>query len=236
MPQEDDLGDIIEDDVINDVIKNVTVTNVNFSIHKPTGETTFDDPDIQCSSPKRQRIREEVCDANVRNAEYLIKKYSHGKRVMVAEFKEGEHVSLKIPKTTRHSADLTRLPCVIVNKSSGNQSTYRLICRYGTLKQRVTASNLMPYPGDIKCGKPDIYVPLAEAVHQLLEIPAIFCRCKKGGCKTKQCRCKTTKMLCTSRCHKGKNGNCKNTTADAEMQHHVENTLSAIVRKFWWFH
>ena len=37
----------------------------------------------------------------------------------------------------------------------------------------------MPYPGDVQCGKPDIYVTLVEAVHQLLETPAIFYRCKK---------------------------------------------------------
>ena len=91
---------------------------------------------MQCSSPKRENIRAEVCEANERNAEYMTKKYNKGKRVKVAEFRDGEHVTLKISSKMRHVSDQSHLPCVIVDKGSGNQPTYRLLCEFGTLKTR----------------------------------------------------------------------------------------------------
>ena len=85
----------------------------------------------------------------------------------IIDFREGDHVTLKIPANMRHSSDHSRLPCVIVHKRSGNQPIYRLLCKYGTINNRCTAPSLMPYPSAVKCETLDVYVSLREAVTKL---------------------------------------------------------------------
>ena len=42
----------------------------------------------------------------------------------VAEFEEGDHVSVFIPKAIQHATDLRRLPCVILKKSAACSPVY----------------------------------------------------------------------------------------------------------------
>ena len=72
-------------------------------------------------------------------------KYATGKRVKVAEFEEGEHVSVKIPKAILHPTDLRRLTCFILKRSPGRSPTYKLICEYGVIKRSFTVVSLMPF-------------------------------------------------------------------------------------------
>ena len=51
-------------------------------------------------------------------------KYATGKRVKVAEFDEGEHVSVEIPKAIWHPTDHVSF----LKKSPGRSPTYKLIC------------------------------------------------------------------------------------------------------------
>ena len=87
----------------------------------------------------------------------------------------------------------------------------------------------MPYPSAVKCETPDAYVSLREAVNKLLQTPTIFCRCKKSGCCTKQCKCKVANILCSSRCHKGNNKNCNNIISSLQKKTPEKNAIQSIV-------
>ena len=124
-------------------------------------------------------------------------------------YKEGDHVSVAIPKKIRHSTDLRRLPCMVLNKSSGCYPTYKLLSEYGVVSKRVTGDNLEPYPGELHTGPPTKEITLSEAVRLFLKADVKVCHCKKS-CNTKNCKCFSAKVLCTSRCHKYNTANCKN--------------------------
>ena len=79
---------------------------------------------------------------------------------------------------------------------------------YGIINCWFTASCLIPYPGVVK-GNNERHVSLREAVRLSLSHSVLFCRCRKG-CLTHHCRCRVSKILCSSRCHKGLNNDCKN--------------------------
>ena len=64
------------------------------------------------------------------------------------------NVSVFIPNRYRHASDVMRLPCVIIEKGSGKQPTYKLLTEYGILSKRYTASDLIPLPSDIKSSNP----------------------------------------------------------------------------------
>ena len=85
----------------------------------------------------------------------------------IIDFREGDHVTLKIPANVHHSSDHSRLPCVIVHKISGNQPIYRLLCKYGTINNRYTAASLKPNPSAVKCETPEVYVSLRETLTKL---------------------------------------------------------------------
>ena len=142
-------------------------------------------------------------------------KYATGKRVKVAEFEEGEHVSVKIPKAIQHPTDLRRLPYVILKRSPGRSPTYKLICEYGVINTLFTETSLMPVPGDVKIGSPTNILSLTD-VYKLFQMTEVtFCHCKKS-CNTAQCRCYKKSRQCSSRCHKTDTMNCKNKTDERD--------------------
>ena len=164
---------------------------------------------ITCN--KRQKIREEVQVNIVNNAEYMVKKYAKAGSIEVADYNFKDTVSLKIPSKHRHAADLKRLPCIVIDKSSGNQPSYKLLCEYGVLTRRFTSASLMPFPHEVKGGDPKDKITVQEAARRSSSSVVIFCGCK-GTCKTKQCKCRTASVTCSSRCHKGQSRSCKNST------------------------
>ena len=153
-------------------------------------------------------MRTKTMEKLEKNQDYMIGKYQKGKRIKVADFQIGENVSLLIPKGDRHHSDLKRLPCTIIDKSSGQIPTYKLLCEHGMLNRRHTASTLMSYPGVVK-GKIQKRISLTEAVQLSNMNVVVFCSCKKA-CQTRQCRCFNAKRNCSSRCHKGKTSKCQN--------------------------
>ena len=143
-----------------------------------------------------------------KNSEFLRNKYQKDKRIKVTDFLIGQNVSVLIPKADRHHSDLKRLQCTIIDKSAGDVPTYKLICAYGIIEKRYTASSLMAYPGTLKIDR-EKRVSLTEAVRLSNMNIVVFCGCKKA-CQTQQCKCYNANKNCTSRCHKGKTGKCCN--------------------------
>ena len=96
---------------------------VNFSQHTQDGDDNGENTS-RISSPRSQELRNEVADNLKKSREDMVAKYATTKRVKVAEFEEGDHVSVFIPKAIRHAIDLRRLPCVILKKSAGCSPVY----------------------------------------------------------------------------------------------------------------
>ena len=125
------------------------------------------------------------------------------------EISDGDNVLVKIPKRDRHATDVRRLPCVIIQKGSGKQPTYKLLSEFGVLSKRYTASKLMLFPAEVKCGDASVKKSLRTAAEKVLKSNNIFCHCK-GTCKTMSCRCCKEHVLCSSRCHGVSSESCKN--------------------------
>ncbi|XP_057295049.1 KRAB-A domain-containing protein 2-like isoform X1 [Hydractinia symbiolongicarpus] len=211
----------VEEDIVQDIIEEMeengaqdfeNAETVDFLKHPSTRKLSdCSEDEFETTCPKRQKLRQNVVEEGVRNAEMMRRKYSNGKRIKVADFLEGDNVSLTIPKGLRTSSDLKRLPCVIVHKSGGNQPTYKLLCSEGTIQRRYTASALQLYPQPVRCKYPSVdEISLSEAVRKINKFPTVFCRCRKGQCKNKQCKCFLASLDCTSRCHQGDYSTCVN--------------------------
>ena len=177
------------------------------------------------TSPRRKRIRDKVVQQGLVNADKMIKKYAKRKRIIVEEFQVGENVSVKIPKQDRIASDNKRLPCVIVDKRGGPTSSYRLVCSSGTIDRRVTASDIMRYPGRVEIDENNLNkrISLRQAAREASVIKAntLSCKCKKG-CTGKTCVCRKAGKICSSRCHKGIS--CKNNQFHQLVKEQVEHS------------
>nr|XP_047123041.1 uncharacterized protein LOC124806315 [Hydra vulgaris] len=187
---------------------------VDFSYHHESEEDTKDRMKITC--PIRKKLCHETASNLEKNAKFMVKKYNKQKKFKVAVFKEGDHVSVAIPKSLRNFTDMLRLPCVVLHKSFGEYPTYKLVKSHGVLEKRFNATYLMPYSSIVKV-KSDANVSLSEAVLNEITSKVVFCRCKKA-CQTKHCRCFENGIPCVSRCHKGKTKNCKNNNPHFSVQ------------------
>ena len=148
-------------------------------------------------------------------------KYEKTKKMNVAEYKQGDHVSLFVPRNIHHAIDRRRLACIVINKSSGRYPTYKLLSDYGVLNRRFTGNALMPFPGIIKAGPPTRQVSLSEAYKISQASEAVFCHCKTT-CNTKSCRCYSASKLCSSRCHKHNTRQCSNYGTSPERSDQIE--------------
>ncbi|XP_065680398.1 uncharacterized protein LOC124806315 isoform X2 [Hydra vulgaris] len=192
---------------------------VDFSYHHESEEDTKDRMKITC--PIRKKLCHETASNLEKNAKFMVKKYNKQKKFKVAVFKEGDHVSVAIPKSLRNFTDMLRLPCVVLHKSFGEYPTYKLVKSHGVLEKRFNATYLMPYSSIVKV-KSDANVSLSEAVLNEITSKVVFCRCKKA-CQTKHCRCFENGIPCVSRCHKGKTKNCKNNNPHFSVQSETIN-------------
>ena len=122
----------------------------NFSIHDPINRVDKGGLEVTC--PVRQEIRETVTKSLEKSIEKMGKKYNSSRKVETSEYNVGDNVSIYIPKRDRHSADVKRLTCVVANKGTGKQPSYKLLTEFGILQKRYTAAKLMPYRGSVKCG------------------------------------------------------------------------------------
>ena len=165
--------------VINSYLEvNQKSSYVDFSNHKCIHHESQEKP-YTISSPRRQKNQREVAETLKRARKDMAMKYATGKRVKVAKFEKGEHVSVKFPKAIRHLTDLRRLPCVILKKSPRRSPTYKLICEYGLIKSSFTAASLISFPGDVKTGPPTNILSFTDAYQLFQMTKVIFCHCKK---------------------------------------------------------
>jgi len=98
----------------------------------------------------------------------MVKKYEKKKRTKLTEFEIEEHVSCIIPNIWRKKSNITRIPCVIIDKFCGTQPLYTLMSEFGVLKGKFNASNLIRYPGSIIRCNPEKKISLRTAAYQLL--------------------------------------------------------------------
>ena len=89
--------------------------------------------------------------------------------------------------------------CVVTNKGSGKQPSYKLLAELGILQKRYTAAKLMPYPRSVKCEDPLVKISLAAVARKVALAKKIFCHCK-GTCTTSACRYKKASIKCSSQC------------------------------------
>ena len=183
---------------------------LNFSIHDPIIRVDKEAFEVTC--PVREEIRETVKKKLRKKYRKNGKKYNSSRKVETREYNVGDNVSIYIPKRDRHSTDVKRLPCVVTNKGSGKQPSYKLLTEFGILQKRYTAAKLMPYPGSVKCGDPSVKISLAAVVRKVVSAKRIFCHCK-GACTTLACRCKKASIKCSSQCHGIFANDCRNRTS-----------------------
>ena len=68
-------------------------------------------------------------------------------------FEVGQSVSVKISKADRSSSNVLRLPCEVISVKGGTQPLYELASIHGTLDCLVSASDILPYPSQVKVKK-----------------------------------------------------------------------------------
>ena len=157
---------------------------------------------------QRQDIRSEVAHNIKQNAEYMVKKHATSKKKIIDEFSIGDNVVVYVSKKEKADSNTKNIPCVIIDKSSGMQPNYKLLCKYGVINKRVPGSKLRLFPGDVQCEPPHLKISLREASRKYSST-SIFCHCKKS-CSNSQCKCYNSSIKCSSRCHKTGTKHCKN--------------------------
>ena len=133
---------------------------------------------------KRTIIRTDVMKRSKRSAENMIKYHGKTKKVHSETFHIGQNVSIAIKKKQRKGSHPVRLPGIIVNKSDSAHPTYQVVVEAGTIKTRVSASQLMPFPFT-----PNVLNGNEGKLITLNEAGRLGCSCKAGS-MTKTCSCK----------------------------------------------
>ena len=79
---------------------------VDFSYHNKRDNPSRASLKVTC--PNRQAIRQRTSNALKRAREVMMNKYEKTKKIKVEEHKQGDHVSLFVPKNIRHSTGRRR--------------------------------------------------------------------------------------------------------------------------------
>ena len=119
-------------------------------------------------------------------------------------------VSIKVTKCNLVKGDLRRIPRIIVNVSSKrSQSSYQIICQYGTIKEKFYARQLLPLYDTSEVNTDGGVVSFVYLIRKSPVQKSGFKRCRcKTGCSNKRCPCKALRRNCTLHCHNGMK--CKN--------------------------
>ena len=152
-----DLADITEDHHGTSEDEDVP-EDVNFNIYinqKNRQESDKDETDgpFELTNPKLENIWDEVAKNLERREELMAKKYQKTRRVKVAIFNVGETMYVLITKNDRHITNLKSVPCIVIDKSGGKQTSYKLLSEFGVVTRRYNAGKLMPFPGTIQTDK-----------------------------------------------------------------------------------
>ena len=94
---------------------------------------------------KHKQVRKRADKAYRRNAHRIKIKYE--KQHKVKEFRVGEYVIVRVPRSDRASIDLKRLPCVVVEVIRKARVVYHLRCKVSVLKVCYDVGELELYSG-----------------------------------------------------------------------------------------
>ena len=134
---------------------------VSFNVHHPNQIVEEDALDVIC--PKR-KIMKDIVKLNLQKSrEKMEQKYNSTKKITSPDFSVGDNVSVKILNRDRHATDVRRFTCIIIQKGSGKQPTYKLLSEFGVLSKRYTASKLTSFPAEVKCGDASVKISLQAA-------------------------------------------------------------------------
>ena len=188
----------------------------DLTVIEETEESPSDDePNSMLERQKAaDAMREQLNQNKISNAEKLIKKHDCKRNKKTRFFKEGDRVTVKIPRIDRGSADLTRLPGVIGKVSEHKETFYTVLTSFGTLQDSYRASDLEPYSGLVSVNINDLYSKMI-ALHTAANLQAVrtgsveevnaVCNCTGKCSDDKRCSCFKINKKCTSHCHnKGK--------------------------------
>ena len=67
-------------------------------------------------APNRQAMRQKASNALKQAREVMTNKYEKTKKIKVAEYKDGGHVPLFVPRNICHATDRRVLVCIAINK------------------------------------------------------------------------------------------------------------------------
>ena len=112
----------------------------------------------------RQSIREQTNLNLLKSRDDMVAKYKRKKGKRIASFEIEDHVSCEIPKKIRKKADITRLPCVVIDVTNDK---YKLMCQYGIIAGTFDASSFIKYPWDVR-GNAEKKVTLNSAALKFL--------------------------------------------------------------------
>ena len=137
----------------------------------------------------------------------------------VKHFNIGEIVGLKISNVDRSNTAPSILPCKIISTDVGlttNDIKYRLTTETGTINSSFTASDLIDLNEtsssllrQLDCSNLSS-VSIIQACQAYTNYRStIACKCI-SACTSARCPCKKRLINCCSKCHNGKQINCKN--------------------------
>ena len=144
------------------------------------------------------------------------KRYNRNREDNRPPLKVGNVVTLAVDRVDRGPSDDPRVAGVVVEVTKHNN--YRIGLRAGVLQTCMERGDLQLRPNatpqafglDLVLKNWRTMKKIGIRTGAAFESPTggqgmIICKCKKGTCRTKQCKCFRAKQECGSRCHKGSN-------------------------------
>ena len=150
-------------------------------------------------------------------------KIKYAKQQNVRTYSVGESVSVKVPRIDRTSTDLSRIPCVVVQRVGKAQDLYRLRCKSGVLSSCFNAGDLEPFSREFRLTADDWQdQPKVTLRSASMEQSAcnVFTRnrCNCRSCDNRRCCCKKAKIACSTHCHRGLDCNNKHSLYEDKKQ------------------
>ena len=181
---------------------------------------------VLATTKKHSAIRQQADRAYLNNIQRMKGRFAKKTKEKINIFEVGDYVSVRIPHEDRTSTDVNRLPCVVVQVIGKSQSLYRLRCRKGTIKTCFRASELEYFEGcfslSVTGWKKEQMISLREAARNIWNVfNENRCQCTTK-CDSKRCKCRRSRISCSSHCHGGKSCCNKN----YEEKHEKENEVN----------
>ena len=170
-------------------------------------ENEIEEEEIEEETDIRKKLRKN----KEKNVEKMIKKHDHKRNRKTREFKEGDNVSVKIPRIDRGGHNFSRISGTVCKVSTHKEAFYYVLTVYGVLADKYRASDLEPFSGivgvDIKNYESSKEISLREAAllqgsnTGSIEKANVTCNCIGVCFEDGRCKCWKLRTKCTSHCH-----------------------------------